>query len=707
MSVRNKILALTICVGLLPALVLSFVGWTSSNDLAQKTVAEYQQIAENVGDVIDRNLFERYGDVQAFCLNTAIRNTENWYKQELTPLHDAMNGYVDAYDIYCITLLVDLDGKTIAVNSKDKDGKAINTDFFYENNYAESAWFQNCLKGRFSDNPDAGMSGTFMEDAYFDEDIKKTYGTDGMVLGFSAPAKNADGDIVGVWKNYADFRLVENVFESTYASYKNRLNTLELTLLDKNGNVIIDFDPSLTRSDTVLRDYGVIGKLNPIKQQLPFALKIAEGGKGMMVSARHCRKNQDNSVGYSPTSKALGFPGFGWTVIARIPVHQALAGSNALRTKIVFSLISVLVIVPILAIFFAKQLIKPINAAVELLGQMSKGDLTLRMSETGRDEFARIAKSINHFAASIQGIVSDLGQSSNTLNGSSSELLQSATRLAAGAADATQQSSTVAAAAEEMSTSIGHMAQSSQQVSSNIQDVAAAVEQMNGSIREVARSAEQSAQVANEASVLAKASNEKIEELGVSANQIGTVIEVIQDIAEQTNLLALNATIEAARAGEAGKGFAVVATEVKELAKQTATATEDIRRLIEGIQSATGEAVKATRQIGKVIEDVNSVSRSIAVAVEEQSTTTRQIADRVTSTSTAAGEMAKGANESAAAAREITESISRVDNVLRETAAGAAQSRSVGEQFTQLAESLQRTVGKFKTQPSGRSDLAV
>ena len=154
----------------------------------------------------------------------------------------------------------------------------------------------------------------------------------------------------------------------------------------------------------------------------------------------------------------------------------------------------------------------------------------------------------------------------------------------------------MAAAAEQMSANMSIMSASTEQMSGNVKAVASAVEQLTASINEIAKSAEQAATVANSAAGLAKAGNTTIGDLGTAAGEIGKVIEVIQDIAEQTNLLALNATIEAARAGDAGKGFAVVATEVKELARQTAAATEDIRRRIGGIQTSTGQVVQVHRR---------------------------------------------------------------------------------------------------------------
>ncbi len=159
----------------------------------------------------------------------------------------------------------------------------------------------------------------------------------------------------------------------------------------------------------------------------------------------------------------------------------------------------------------------------------------------------------------------------------------------------------------------------------------------------------------------------------------------------------MNATIEAARAGDSGKGFAVVATEVKELAKQTASATDDIRKRIEGIQNSTGEAVNAIVEISDVINNVNDVSMTIAAAVEQQSVTTKRISETVSQTAVVAESVAGGVNRSAEASKEITQSISKVDSVLQQTVDGATKSRESGKEFSKLAHEMQTLVGQFKT----------
>lgn len=405
--------------------------------------------------------------------------------------------------------------------------------------------------------------------------------------------------------------------------------------------------------------------------------------------------------------------GLKWAVIAEVDHDEALAPVVAMadvttnvRKSIVFwsgftSLIAVLC-VGVVAYIVIRQLMKPIDATVAALQDISEGegDLTRRLNEHQIGELGDLARHFNHFAGRICDVVKSIAGNATTLTQASVDLAASSTQLSHGASESKSQSATVSSAAEELSINMAGMARSTDELSETIASVSVAMEEMKTTIVEIANNAERSASIAGRASIAAEQSDKCVGGMGVAAEEIGKVIQVIQDIAEQTNLLALNATIEAARAGEAGKGFAVVATEVKALAKQTAAATEDIRSRIEAMQSSTGQAVSSIKEITEVVGKVDELNRVIAAAVEEQSITSQQIAQHVAIAADRAQMVARGVSESAVASREITENISRVDVNLQSTAAGAHQSRTAGDELSRLAAEMQDLVSQFRTEPA-------
>ncbi len=311
--------------------------------------------------------------------------------------------------------------------------------------------------------------------------------------------------------------------------------------------------------------------------------------------------------------------------------------------------------------------IEPVKEASAVLGRMAAGDLTARVQGDYRGDHGRIRDDVNKTAQDLQENFRMLGQNAQALAASSEELTAVSHQMAGNAEETATQSNVVSAASE--------------QVSRNVATVAAGAEEMQGSIREIAKNANEAARVAKAAVHTANTTNQTVTKLGESSTEIGNVIKVITSIAQQTNLLALNATIEAARAGEAGKGFAVVANEVKELAKQTARATEEISQKIEAIQGDTKAAVQAIGEIGGIITQINDISNSIASAVEEQTVTTNEINRSMTEASKGVGDISKNITGVAMAAKDTT--------------VGASNTQKAAQELTQMASRLQTVVGRF------------
>src|SRR5262249_4938944 len=277
-----------------------------------------------------------------------------------------------------------------------------------------------------------------------------------------------------------------------------------------------------------------------------------------------------------------------------------------------------------------------VDRLLTVVNLAARGDLTKEIPVRGSDAVGQIGSGLSAFFNNLRGSVANIAQTSETLASASQELTAVSEQMASNAEETSAQANVASSAAE--------------QVSRNLQTVATGSEEMSASIREIARNAIEAARVATSAVEVAEKTTATIARLGESSGEIGNVVKVIASIAQQTNLLALNATIEAARAGEAGKGFAVVANEVKELARQTARATEDIGRKIEAIQSSTRGAVEAISEISKIIGQINEIQNTIASAVEEQNATTNEISRNVTDAAKGGTEIAGNVSTVARAA---------------------------------------------------------
>lgn len=789
-SFKIKLLAMFLAIGLVPLTVIGLLAYKRSADaLIENAGNVLQGRAAATLDKIDRNLFERYGDVQAFAFNPLARGTV----EEMTA---ACNYYAKAYGCYDLLLVADKEGRIVAVNTVTWDGRPLDSGCLLGRSVRGEGWFDDIVGGKIR----AGE--TFCGDLAEDQLASEVYRQRGLTLNFSAPILNEQGELVGVWSNRASWqRTAADIVADLRADYAALGENVETQLVSRSGLVLDDSD-----AEAVL-------KLNLVDGGLQAARLAGKGECGFVIED-HVRRKVSQINGYAASKGYGSYKGHGWGMLVRQDYRDAASAALSLRTYIVLAGLGAVVLIAGVASWFGSRIGRQLQNTVGAVKNIAAGDLSTRLPVSSRDEFGTLAAAVNQMAeqlsesgksaARAMAIVENapinimlasrdftieyinpeglktlksiehllpvkadqvLGQSidlfhkrpehqrrllsdpnnlphvaqialadetlelqvnaiyddkrnytgamvcwqiiteklrlereiqanaererlkaeelaqimaavadnANTLGASAEELTAVSTEMSANAGETAAQANVVSAASE--------------QVSKNVQTVATGVEQMGASIREIAGNANEAARVAQQAVKVAEVTNETITKLGESSSEIGKVIKVITSIAEQTNLLALNATIEAARAGEAGKGFAVVANEVKELAKETAKATEDISQKIEAIQSDTSGAVEAIQQIGQIIGQINDISNTIASAVEQQSATTNEISRNV-------AEAAKGSSE-------ISQNITNVAAAAQSTTQGAGNTQEAAVELSRMAAELQQIVARTDFETAG------
>ena len=473
-----------------------------------------------------------------------------------------------------------------------------------------------------------------------------------------------------------------------------------------------------------INDMGPTMVMHPMKPALDgkdLSNNKDPNGKRLFVDmANVCRDKGEGFVDYmwplpghqEPVPKLSYvklFKPWGWVVGTGIyldDVDRAVAAKEkeiasaiaAQRNGLVMVIVVLLVLTGIGVALIGKRITRPIVTASDMLKDIAQGegDLTRRLEVSSKDEIGEMAKWFNVFAENIQQIIGSVQENARQVNDSSAELNAIADQTSTNATDTSEKANTVAAASEEMSANMNSVAAAMEEAATNVGMVASAAEEMTATINEIAQNTEKARGVAGGAVDQTANASSQVAELGTAAQEIGKVIETITEISEQVNLLALNATIEAARAGEAGKGFAVVANEIKELARQTAEATGEIKSRIESIQNSTDGTVTEIGNITQVVNEVNEIVSTIATAVEEQSVTTNEIASNVSQAAQGIEEVNENVAQSSTVSSEISQDIAEVTRASGEISNSSEQISMSAESLNQLAKQLNDMVGRFK-----------
>jgi methyl-accepting chemotaxis protein len=738
----SKFVLLALGLALVPLLTASFIAWRGFQSLADQQLGVLESGAATVMDRVERNLFERYGDVQAFGSNSIVQDKDNWYRRgQGAPIVEAMDRYTGLYTpIYDLMLLVDTQGRLIAASSKDHQGRSLATSRLYDQNFAEEPWFRDAVAGKYLEGETA--TGTVVDDATKDDLVEKVVtGSTGEVVAYTAPVKDASGQTIAVWRNYARTPLIDSILSEGLAELKAvGLTRARIAIVDREGRLLRGLS---SQGSFPVEPLGNMSK-DPVVSALGDATKAV-------------RDHSDETGGWISAGLvsrgALGYPGLGWRAIVSVDRNEFNATKDGVTKALaVITAVSIALIL-LLATLFGRSISQPLQQVTVAMSDLAIGRTNITLPKAREDELGRLIESMEQIVhrtqegagwvkrvssgdltvratmqvhqddvmgnalgqvidnyremvatiANLEDQMSRQADAISTRSQAISDAASSVERHSEDIANASHEASkaafSVAEHSQEQAIALNDVANRTQKLSEAVTDVKDAIEAVGHSTTEAVKTARHGAdavssaiQMMNEIGASTEAVTQLMEDLRARSAKIDSIVGLINGIAAQTNLLALNAAIEAARAGEHGRGFAVVADEVRKLAENSASATKDIAGLLGEVRGLVDRSDTAIRQTWRTVEAGVNLSSEAQSSLEEIVRNVEELAHPIEE----AGERVGAAVELSTTVRE------NVDAVARRTESNAASSEEMAASASEVSDSVTQIAAQTRDQ----SDLA-
>ncbi len=685
-GITTKLVFILLFFSLIPLSVQVYSLFQTAEILENEVGVQYQEVAEGIVSDIQQRLYERVLDSRTLSRNRILFDREHWYQPENpeNPIVAELNEYIRSSGMYYLIEIIDADGRLIAVNDRDGNGQALETQNLYKKDFGGTQWFRT-FKERSEVNVvsnKVGAERVLWEGVLVDADVQRVYPEEsGLTIGVTLPIYD-QGTVLGFWSQRMKIDLLEQIIRDAYQKLNQAgFPHASLVLQDAKGFTLLEFDLRSYQSESPEYDLeNIIFKTN-LSQLGVNAARQALGGQSGYSREYSPGKQEAQIVGFSALQDEPWVEGLKWAVLVQVPEKEAFAHVNTITKKTLLEMFAGVVIVLPIGILIGRKVVSRLKPVWEVASKASEGDLTHRVEVHTQDEIGQMGVAFNNLLDQLTRMLLQTQGVAQSLSEASTQLSVVGNRVVQTSQEQVNQSTHVAVAVEEMSATAGDMAR-------NTKDLAETATHVNDSAVLGGEIVTSSIQGMESVSNRMQDSATHIQNLGNRSKEIGDIIGVIEDIAEQTNLLALNAAIEAARAGDQGRGFAVVADEVRKLAERTGKATKEIASVIESVQAGTTEAVHSMESGTREAHTGMALAKEAGIRLSEIVNGVQRVVDMIQA-------IAGSTQQQSEVSGQISSNIQQVAQLSQDNESHIQGVALATQEFATLAADLQTSLSRF------------